>query len=90
MRANWHRAAVLVLVAGLLGCGGSIEGSNAPDGATTTIPCSAMVACACLEASDRCVVRTEACWCPSECDSQIVCICGGGKFLGCDNRPPPD
>jgi hypothetical protein len=87
MTAKRKWVGMFLLAAGLLGCGGSISG---PDGATTTIPCSAMGACECLAASDRCTARTEACWCPSECSPLIDCICGGGKFLACENRLPPD
>jgi hypothetical protein len=32
------------------------------------------------------VARTEACWCPSECNPQIACVCGGGQFLGCEDK----
>ena len=31
-------------------------------------------------------MRTEACWCPSVCDPAIVCVCGGGQFLGCEDK----
>jgi hypothetical protein len=87
MTANRKRIGLVLVVFGLLaGCGGTITGSGGPDGATTTVPCSAMGACECLEASDRCAARTEACWCPSECSPLIDCICGGGKFLACENR----
>ena len=80
------------MVAGLLGCGGSINGSGTgtggQGGATTTISWSAMGACECMAASDRCEGLAEACWCPSECDPNIACICGGGRFIECHNRPP--
>jgi hypothetical protein len=87
MTATQRRVGLFVfsVAAALLGCGGSLKGNSGPDGATTTIPCSAMGACECLAASDRCASRTEPCWCPSECDPQIACICGGGRFLGCEN-----
>jgi len=80
------KVAVLWLGAVLLGCGGSLSKTGGPDGATTTVPCTAMGACECMAASDRCAPRTEACWCPSECDPQIACICGGGKFVACEDR----
>jgi len=51
-----------------------------------TPPCSELSACDCLAASDRCVPRSEACWCPTECFPGSVCVCGGGKFLGCENK----
>jgi hypothetical protein len=76
---------ILSLAVAFAACGGSIKG-NGPDGATTTIPCGAMGACECMAASDRCAARTEACWCPSECNPQIACVCGGGQFLGCDDK----
>ena len=80
MRSSRRWVGWVVLAAALVGCGGSIKGN---DGGTTT-PCSAMSACECMAASDRCTARTEACWCPSECNPQIACICGGGRFLACD------
>jgi hypothetical protein len=86
MSAIRQAAVALSLGAALLGCGGSLKGNNNPDGATTTIPCEAMGACECMAASDRCAPSTEPCWCPSECNSQIACVCGGGRFLSCQER----
>jgi hypothetical protein len=75
---------------GTTGMGGStgMAGTTGTGGATTTIPCSAMNACSCLAAADRCAPRSEACWCPSECypDAPILCVCGGGRFLGCEDQ----
>jgi hypothetical protein len=92
MRTVTKRIGVLLLAVAAASCGGSING-NGPvtgqggqGGGTTTIPCSAMGACECTAASDRCTAQKEACWCPSECDPQIQCICGGGRFLGCEDR----
>ncbi len=45
-----------------------------------------MGACECMAAGDRCAARTEACWCPSECNPEIACICGGGRFLACEDK----
>ena len=84
MTPSWKQVAWLGAL--LLGCGGSLSKTGGPDGGTTTIPCSAMGACECMAASDRCAPRTEACWCPSECNPQVACICGGGQFLACDDR----
>jgi hypothetical protein len=89
MRGNRRRVGALLLAAGLLGCGGTIQGNNSPDGAMT-IPCSAMGACECYRASERCAPRTEACWCPDVCGVPIDCICAGGKFLACENQPLPE
>src|SRR4029078_5477600 len=75
MMPSRKKVAVLWLGAVLLGCGGSLSKTGGPDGATTTVPCTAMGACECMAASDRCAPGTEACWCPSECDPQIACIC---------------
>lgn len=108
MRLPPNRTGLMLLMVGLLGCGGSITGTTgaggtsgtggtANTGGTTatggttgtggsTGACASLGACACMEASDRCSARTEACWCPSECDSNIVCICGGGRFLACDEK----
>jgi hypothetical protein len=72
-----------LLAVALLGCGGSL--SKGPDGSTTGA-CSTLGACECMAAGDRCSARTEACWCPSECNPNIACICGGGRFLGCDDK----
>ncbi len=49
-------------------------------------PCASIPdACGCHERAD-CQLVTEACWCPSECDPKVACVCGGGKFLRCDTR----
>jgi hypothetical protein len=92
MRDGASRIGFLLLVIAVVGCGGSITG-NGPmtgqggqGGSTTTIPCAAMGQCECWAASDRCTARTEACWCPSECNAAIDCICGGGRFLACQDR----
>jgi hypothetical protein len=79
---------VLSVLLGLAGCGGSLNTNRGPDG-TTTSPCFQMGACECMAASDRCEGVAEPCWCPSECDPNIACVCGGGKFLECHDRPPP-
>jgi hypothetical protein len=84
MRKTFTGAA---LVLALLGCGGSLNGNKGPDGSTTA-PCSSLGECDCYAASGRCAPRTEACWCPSQC-APIECICGGGRFLGCEDSSPP-
>jgi hypothetical protein len=85
MRIDRKRFGILVVAMGLFGCGGSLKGGSGPDGSTGAA-CSSLGACACRAASDRCTARTEACWCPSECDPQIACICGGGRFLACEDN----
>ena len=85
MRARSIGSGLLLLVLGLGGCGGSIKGSG-PDGSTPTGACASLGACECWAASDRCSMRTESCWCPSECNPNIACICGGGQFLGCEDK----
>jgi hypothetical protein len=85
MRSDHTVLAVLCLVIALGGCGGSLN-MGGPDGGTTSVPCSARSACECMAASDRCTPRTEACWCPSECNPQIECVCGGGQFLSCEEK----
>jgi hypothetical protein len=84
------RAAVLALLVALAGCSGSLSGQGGPDAGPDVHPtpalCSSLSACACYTNSDRCTMRTEACWCPSECDPNIACVCGGGQFLGCQDK----
>jgi hypothetical protein len=84
-----YMAKIVALVIGLglaAGCGSGTLGGG-PDGATpNNAACSTLGACGCMAASDRCVSRTEACWCPSECAPEIVCVCGGGRFLGCEDK----
>jgi hypothetical protein len=83
MTAARDQVVVLALAAALLGCGGSLPQNG--DGSATP-PCSSLGACECMAAGDRCAPRTDACWCPSECNPQIACICGGGQFLACEER----
>lgn len=73
------------MVVGLLGCGSSLKSNTGPDGSTTGA-CGSRGACECMAASNRCTVLAESCWCPSECDSNIRCVCGGGRFLGCEDK----
>ena len=88
------RTGILALAAALIGCGGSLPGTGGPGaggatGGTSGPPplvCAALGACECMSASDRCAARTEACWCPSECNPNIRCICGGGQFLACEDK----
>lgn len=52
-------------------------------------PCTAeTTACGCYARRDECRLVTEACWCPSECDATIACVCGGGAFLRCESKAP--
>jgi hypothetical protein len=69
--------------AGTLGSAGTTG-----TGGSTSLPCASLSACECVVNSDRCVPKTEACWCPSECfPGQIVdCVCGGGRFLACEDN----
>src|SRR4051794_31247692 len=85
-----RRLGLALVVLGWLGCGGSLNGGGdggaphpTPSDALPGSPCTTLSACECMAAGDRCAARTEACWCPSECNPQIACICGGGQFLGC-------
>lgn len=49
-------------------------------------PCASIPdACRCRDRAD-CQLVTEMCWCPSECDPKLNCVCGGGKFLRCDAK----
>jgi len=86
MRARSIVTGLLLVALGLIGCGGSIKGSGGPDGSAPTGACSSLGECDCWAASDRCAIQTEACWCPSTCSPTIECICGGGKFLGCEDK----
>jgi len=87
MTANRKPIGPVLAALGLVaGCGGTITGNGGPDGATTTVPCSALGECECYAASERCAPRTEACWCADVCGAPIECICAGGKFLACEDR----
>jgi len=85
MRAIRDTIGIALLAASLLGCGGSLNTSG-KDGSAPTGACATLGACECMATSDRCAARTEACWCPSECNPNIACICGGGRFLGCEDK----
>jgi len=87
------RIGPLILAFGLLGCNDNFNNhpgsdGSAPagqDGGAPPVTCSSLGECDCVAARDRCTARAEPCWCPS-CDPSIVCACGGGKFLGCEDR----
>jgi hypothetical protein len=76
------------------GSGGSTGGSGGTTGVAGTTgtggsaPCSELGGCDCIAAFDRCTPRSEACWCPTECypGAPIDCVCGGGKFLACEDK----
>ena len=75
------------------GSGGSAgsgsAGTTGNAGTTWTggsTPCSAMGGCDCIAAFDRCTPRSEACWCPTECYPGSECVCGGGRFLACEDK----
>ena len=72
---------------GTTGTAGTTDTGGTGGTGGTAGACASLGACACMQAGDRCVARTEACWCPSECDPQIVCVCGGGRFLACEDKP---
>ena len=93
MRHVRERIVVLSFVVVLLGCGGSLSGDRGAADAGTDVwhsepACAALDACACLASSDRCMPRSEACWCPTECypGAPIECVCGGGRFLACEAK----
>ena len=82
--------ALSFLALSLLACGGTIT-SGTPDASTgqggaggSRAACSTLSECDCYRAGDRCAPRTEACWCPDAC-APIECICGGGRFLACED-----
>jgi hypothetical protein len=89
--SGMKRVGHLVFAFAIAACGSSVlqhPDSGTPmgqDGAPTGA-CSSLGECACFAANDRCSMRTEACWCPSTCDPAIVCVCGGGQFLSCEEK----
>jgi hypothetical protein len=77
----------LVIALGLAaGCGSGTLGGGPDGGGPPNGACAALGACGCMAASDRCTARTEACYCPTECNPELVCICGGGRFLACEDK----
>ena len=89
VEGNMTRIVSLVIGLGLAaGCGGGTLGGGVADGgpdaaAPNNAACSTLDECACYAAIDRCQPQVEACWCPDMC-APIDCICGGGRFLGCE------
>jgi hypothetical protein len=75
--------AMLALV-GAVGCGRATESSRS--GLSTGSCETITTACDCYARQD-CVIKTEDCWCPSECVADLVCVCGGGRFLSCASKP---
>src|SRR5688572_13488655 len=84
-------AKIVALVIGLglaAGCDSGTLGSGPDGGGPPNNGCAALGACGCMAASDRCTARTEACYCPTECNPELACICGGGQFLACEDKAP--
>jgi hypothetical protein len=69
--------AMAMLLAGCAGHSGSTPGD-----AKASSPCVGLDACACRAAAG-CRAVTQPCYCATECDPAIRCICGGGHFLRC-------
>jgi hypothetical protein len=67
---------------GLLTAACAGRSGSPPGDAKASSPCVGLDACACRTAAG-CKAVTEACYCATECDPAIRCICGGGKFLRC-------
>lgn len=74
--------AVLAMGLGLLLAACANQSVSSPSDGKPSAPCVGLDACACRTTAG-CKPVTEACYCPSECDPGIRCICGGGKFLRC-------
>ncbi len=49
-------------------------------------PCSTITDICSCKARPDCRAVTESCYCPNECGQKAVCICGGGKFLSCEQK----
>jgi hypothetical protein len=62
-------------------CGCTVCGF--PDAGTDTgkLACVGLDECSCL-ATKGCAPIAESCYCPTQCTG-AVCVCGGGRFLGC-------
>ena len=48
----------------------------------TAAPCTQLPTCACLARPD-CTAISTPCFCGDACDPMQVCLCSGGRFLGC-------
>jgi hypothetical protein len=74
------------------GAGGTTGQAGTTGQGGTTGACATLSGCDCLAASPRCAARSEACWCPTECfpGGAIDCVCGGGRFLACEDRKVAD
>ena len=75
---------VLVLALALLAVG-CRRTRPKPGTAETDAACAALDYCACAKTAG-CSVKAEGCICGCDygCPKGCVCVCGGGKYLGCE------
>lgn len=85
VRAIRNVVTVGFLLVGLVACDSGPRTNGGLDGSASGA-CASLGECDCMAATDRCTPRTEACWCPSICDPNVSCVCGGGRFLGCQDN----
>lgn len=65
------RTLIVLMAMSLLACG-------------VARPCSVeTTTCGCY-ARAECSVVVDTCFCPSECGADVRCVCGGGKFVRCE------
>ena len=53
--------------------------------ALADVACADLGECACIT-SLKCKPLTEACYCPFPQCGEGMCLCGGGKYLGCGQK----
>ena len=80
------RAIALALALLVVGCG---RARTKPGTGETGAECAGLDYCACAKTAG-CSVKADGCICGCDygCPKGCVCVCGGGKYLGCEKKNP--
>lgn len=84
------RAIALALVLLAVGCGRARQNPETGEPGESDAVCEGLDYCACAKTAG-CSVKTDTCICPCDygCPKGCVCVCGGGKYLGCEKKTSP-
>jgi len=71
-------------------CGRARPNPETGETGETGAVCAGLDYCACTKTAG-CSVKSDGCLCPCDydCPKGCVCVCGGGKYLGCEKKNSP-